>query len=504
MSKDHKELVNKALTMFLFMCNLSFNLVNNYYFKFFLKTLHSGYSAPSSWTFANPLLDQAYETCKAKVDRVIATAQYLNFFVDESTDITDCWISNINVGMLREIFHSASEHIEASSMTAEENVAWIMHHIDHVVQENWEKVNALTTNTCNTMQKIWKLLAQQNQLSHVLFILCDSHSLQLALKDLLEPKKSWSGQSTSPLTEIQQIYKIAKAIVAFFQKAPLQLTILQIKQISQYSKHKSLIAAAITQWGTSYGVVKSLQNSYTALHDWTFDARAKSKNNRQHRDIKTDIRFSSFCMRLNDLVKIIKSIHEAQKTSEASEAHLDQVVSQWSTVESALWKVHSQISSELQIELYNFLTGPWLTRKQTQLAPVHYLAYYLTPVYHDQQITREMQHLLKTELVQYLGDKKARNASRLFYEFQQQLGEFCNRRWTPLPLRQKGYAQWSAARSFASTHYIAKLVRACNNYSPLKGWLRATTRTSHATAPHCAMPALQLYSRSPQGRHLAT
>jgi hypothetical protein len=52
-------------------------------------------------------------------------------------------------------------------------------------QYNFSCISSLTTDTCTTMRNTWTGLEKQDLLSHVLFIPCDSHGLQLLIKDLL-------------------------------------------------------------------------------------------------------------------------------------------------------------------------------------------------------------------------------------------------------------------------------------------------------------------------------
>ena len=50
---------------------------------------------------------------------------------------------------------------------------------------NWRQVNSISTDTCNTMQTVWNTLASTDELRHAFMVPCDSHGLQLVVKDIL-------------------------------------------------------------------------------------------------------------------------------------------------------------------------------------------------------------------------------------------------------------------------------------------------------------------------------
>ena len=81
------------------------------------------------------------------------------------------------------------------------------------------------------MRSTWTGLESVDQLSHVLFVPCDSHGLQLLIKDLLEQPR------------IQEVMRMAQAIVQAFYKAKKQYAILRSKQ----EKPQALLLSVITR-----------------------------------------------------------------------------------------------------------------------------------------------------------------------------------------------------------------------------------------------------------------
>ena len=82
---------------------------------------------------------------------------------------------------------------------------------------------------------------------HAFFILCDSHGLQLLIKDLLH------------LPSMQEVFTAASNIVTYFQSSPKQQDILHKMQLQEYGKHYSFIASIIMCWGTQYFMLNSVQ-----------------------------------------------------------------------------------------------------------------------------------------------------------------------------------------------------------------------------------------------------
>jgi hypothetical protein len=95
------------------------------------------------------------------------------------------------------------------------------------------RVSSLTTDTCTTMRSTWLGLEAVDKLSHVLFIPCDSHGLQLLIKDLLDQPR------------IAEVMIMAQTIINAFHRAEKQYAILRSKQ----EKLSALLLAVIIRWG---------------------------------------------------------------------------------------------------------------------------------------------------------------------------------------------------------------------------------------------------------------
>lgn len=121
------------------------------------------------------------------------------------------------------------------------------------------------------MRAMHGLMEQDPRFSHVFFVLCDSHGIQLLIKRILE------------LPHYDKLVKNAQIIVAGFAHSRLQLGILREHQQSLYhGKIMALILSVITRWGTQYGLFKSLLRSKDALRAYAADPRASLMSNRSN------------------------------------------------------------------------------------------------------------------------------------------------------------------------------------------------------------------------------
>lgn len=119
----------------------------------------------------------------------------------------------------------------------------------------------------------WRVLRNYSELKHVFAVPCNSHGLQLAIKDLLENHKK------RLLTQVQQCHQIAIRICRLFRTAPTLLAILREEQITAYSKKITLVVSVITRWGSQFGLLQSVHANLAALVH--FKARIKPQRHQK-------------------------------------------------------------------------------------------------------------------------------------------------------------------------------------------------------------------------------
>lgn len=74
--------------------------------------------------------------------------------------------------------------------------------------DGWHRINSVGTDTCNTMRDTWNRMARDFRAKHVFFIPCDSHALQLLMKDIIET--TWFSDR----------FQSAQNVVTHFNKSP--------------------------------------------------------------------------------------------------------------------------------------------------------------------------------------------------------------------------------------------------------------------------------------------
>jgi hypothetical protein len=71
-------------------------------------------------------------------------------------------------------------------MRAEELIDYIIKTVKDITNTQLLKVVLITTNTCLTIEALKRILKKTLGLKHILTIPCDSYSLQLLIKDILQ------------------------------------------------------------------------------------------------------------------------------------------------------------------------------------------------------------------------------------------------------------------------------------------------------------------------------
>ena len=125
-------------------------------------------------------------------------------------------------------------------MNAVNNADWLRTHLLDLSNHNPSHINSVVTDTCSTMFSMWEQLESYDDFKHCLFIPCDSHGIQLLIKNILE------------LPSFSSVMKQAQILVKAFRKAHLQYARLRENQLHFYGRHQSLILSVITRWGTQF------------------------------------------------------------------------------------------------------------------------------------------------------------------------------------------------------------------------------------------------------------
>jgi hypothetical protein len=179
------------------------------------------YWPPNRILVGGDLLDQQYTEVQSKVNALICGQESLNFVLDESSNIRSQRIVNLSVVIPQYgSIYLPNENIGRQDLTASFFTNWFT---KQASQYDLTRISSLTTDTCAIMRNTWTGLEYLDLLSYTLFILCDSHGLQLLIKDLLDQP------------QITVVMSKANAIVTGFYQAKKQYAILQSKQEQAYA-----------------------------------------------------------------------------------------------------------------------------------------------------------------------------------------------------------------------------------------------------------------------------
>ena len=165
-----------------------FTLFEDPFILDFLGAMKNDYHLPCRSTISSSLLPQCYTLVKKQVDSRISGLKYLNLSADETTNIRNRRIMNLSVSTHERSYYILTEDMKDKQLTATNIASWIINQITAILGPDtsaWTKVNSFTSDTCNTMKAVWQIIQSTAELEHIFCIGCDSHSLQLLMKDLL-------------------------------------------------------------------------------------------------------------------------------------------------------------------------------------------------------------------------------------------------------------------------------------------------------------------------------
>lgn len=158
------------------------------------------------------------------------------------------------------------------------------------------------------------------ELKHIFFIPCDSHGLQLLVKDLLS------------LPHYQRINEKAQTVVKAFKNAPLQLSHLRIYQRQIYKEERALVLFVITRWGTHAKLASSVYNNKDALKAFVRSDLSDKLSEKAAEYIRDPL----FWAELDELRDLLYPIDEHLKMSESNKSNLGRVVPRWESIHTHL------------------------------------------------------------------------------------------------------------------------------------------------------------------------
>jgi hypothetical protein len=192
-----KHKLNTLFGMAIFTSCSSFRQFETPEWQEFFKAL--GYTPPHRKTLSSTILDQCYDYTKTQVTDIINSSSNIGIVADESTNITGTRIENISVIVKGTSYFWSNESLEDRNATADATIQSIKQKALDITQGDLKRLGALSTDTCSTQQASWAKLKSDPDLAHVFGIGCDSHGIQLIIKDIVEPGKEAKVQISSKI-----------------------------------------------------------------------------------------------------------------------------------------------------------------------------------------------------------------------------------------------------------------------------------------------------------------
>ena len=322
----------------------------------FLKQLNPGYTAPSSKALSTTVFNDCYQETRNDVFSIIKRLNIVNLITDESSTSTRGRVINLCINTTQGPFHIKHDLVPLGISSAERQAAWICTVLDEIEAEIGQplpEINSTATDTCGTMRKLWRALREDRRFKHTLFVPCDSHGIQLLIKDIVM------------LPEFQHVMRNTNDVISHFRTSHKQLALLRSHQNGLCSKIYALVFVAEIRWGTQFYSLRSLERSKEALKAFAGDVNNECKN----ATVLNAILDPLFWAKVDELIDILRPLSKLQVDSESPKGHLGQVEARWRQMRLELSK-HSRYPQLVQV-LDN--------RARVQLSDIHLTAFHLDP-----------------------------------------------------------------------------------------------------------------------------
>ncbi|QGA14809.1 hypothetical protein EYB26_002465 [Talaromyces marneffei] len=368
--------IDCALARATFTGNRPFSMWSQPFMREALQLLRKGYIPPDRHRIGGSLLTELYTESYTKTIGIWRQIQHLNITVDETSNINHQRVMVITITTPQRSWLYCLKDMENERLNAKNITEWLLHQLEALLATlfdgdiDWKCINSLSTDTCSTMRLVWEILQRKSPLQHAFMIPCDSHGLQLIFKDLLDMK-------VSQAMTVKHIFKEANDIVTFFHRSPLRYADLQAIEKARNGRKKALIASVITRWGSQYNLINSVNELKESLIQWAQSVSEDSDKSKlvEIIGIIQDITFWNI---LNDLCRVFKPLHIAQKDSEALNATIFNVIPRWLKLENEMRTAALYTQLHEDIKAY-FNEGGFTARANLQILSIHWVAYWLDP-----------------------------------------------------------------------------------------------------------------------------
>lgn len=157
-----------------------------------------------------------------------------------------------------------------------------------------------------------------HQTNKVICVGCDSHGIQLLIKDILQ------------LPEFRATFKDASAVVSTIRNSPKMLSEFRRIQKTMGIPGRQLVQSVITRWGTQTKMLESLLENQQSLT--AFELLMSASATAAQQTTFSTLHRPGFWTLLNKMVGFLKPISSIQTSSESDAYHAFNVITNWAEI----------------------------------------------------------------------------------------------------------------------------------------------------------------------------
>jgi hypothetical protein len=167
----------------------------------FVKALNPSFELPTPKQLAGPLLTTVFHEYKTQVEERLARCDKLNIIFDASENINSQRVLNVCVHVPGDVaYYWTTINTGSMGLSAANHMLLLQPILLEITGGDLARINGFNTDSCNTMKAVCRLTRLAPELQHCFWVYCDSHGLQLLIKDIFNiPELAWVHQQSNIL-----------------------------------------------------------------------------------------------------------------------------------------------------------------------------------------------------------------------------------------------------------------------------------------------------------------
>ncbi|TIA76942.1 hypothetical protein D6C76_05236 [Aureobasidium pullulans] len=332
--ESRRATIDRLFTQAMLQAGMPFHSFSNKGWKDLFKELD--YTPPSRDRLSNELLTAAYDDMVKKVTRIIDSQGHgcrLNFISDESDALNKDRIMNISVNVSEgQAYHLTTCNTGSLKHDHKGLYLLLVSKIRGQVGEHGlGRWNSLCTDTCATQRAIHKELRRHPETRHVFAVLCDSHGIQLCIKDVF-----MDGKVIKAIPFYKEGMARAQAVSKVFRGANRLHSLLVDIAAEDGAKLRAFALSVITRWGTQFYVVDALIENKPLLEVLARRYPDVFETTEAGAEALRCIEDPRFWLQMEQLHAWLLPLHNAQIASESDRSTVGMVLPRWRDVREDL------------------------------------------------------------------------------------------------------------------------------------------------------------------------